>query len=85
MNEKTILKQAKEQTKQFAKFAQFIKPLKVRVIVITLLLMLLLLGGCVENNTLQPLGRENCRQYVVTYGDVVECMIKLDERQENLL
>ena len=43
-----------------------------------LTLTLTLLTGCVANNKRII---NNCRQTVVTYGDAIECMIKLDELQ----
>lgn len=33
------------------------------------------------NNTSTIKIRENCRYEIVTYGDAINCVIKLDERQ----
>lgn len=43
-------------------------------------LMLPLLTGCAATANYDT-PRETCRRNVVTYGDVVECMIRLDEAQ----
>lgn len=81
MKKKRTFKQNKEQKILSGKSKLLSGLLKVLVIVMTLWLMIPLLTGCAANNPLPP--HENCRKFVVTYGDVVECMIKLDERQKN--
>ena len=45
--------------------------------------MLLLQSSCAESTeySAQEKIRVNCRKSVVTYGDAIECMIKLDEAQ----
>ena len=46
------------------------------------LLTILMLSSCAESKEFaQEKIRVNCRQSVVTYGDAIECMIKLDEVQ----
>lgn len=80
MKRKHTFKQNKEQKTQSEKSKLLSGLLKVLVIVMTLWLMLPLLTGCVATaNYGTP--RENCRRNVITYGDVVECMIRLDEAQ----
>lgn len=79
MKWKAISKPANGLTARSGKLELLSKLLKVLVIVIILLLNIILLTGCAANSPVLP--RENCRRHVVTYGDAVECMIKLDERQ----
>ena len=44
---------------------------------------MIILSSCAEQKitTVKSKSIEPCRQSVVTYGDAVECMIKLDEMQ----
>lgn len=80
MKRKHISKQKKELKTQSAKSVLLLRLSKVLVIAITLWLMIPLLTGCAATEkTNTP--RETCRRNVVTYGDVVECMIRLDEAQ----
>lgn len=48
----------------------------IRFFVITLLFFL---TSCVSKSNVRP--RENCRYEAVTYGDFINCTIKLDELQ----
>lgn len=80
MKKKRTFKQNKEQKTLSGKSKLLSELLKVLVIVMILWLMLPLLTGCAATEkTNTP--RETCRSNVVTYGDVVECMIRLDEAQ----
>lgn len=81
MKWKAISRLTNARTKKFVRLERLSRLLKALAIAIILLLILPLLTGCAANNPLPP--HENCRKFVVTYGDVVECMIKLDERQKN--
>lgn len=54
-----------------------------KMIAITALCLMIILSSCAEQKitTVKSKSIEPCRQSVVTYGDAVECMIKLDEMQ----
>ncbi len=80
MKKKRIFKQNKERKALSGKSKLLSRLLKALVIVMTLWLMLPLLTGCAATANYDT-PRETCRSNVVTYGDVVECMIRLDEAQ----
>lgn len=80
MKKKRTFNQKKEQKTLSGKSKLLSGLLKVLVTVMTLWLMIPLLTGCAATANYDT-PRETCRRNVVTYGDVVECMIRLDEAQ----
>ena len=66
-----------------ARFKRSRKPsrlLKAIAIAIIVLLISVFLTGCVSVKPVKP--RENCRYTAESYGDFIDCTIKLDELQQ---
>ena len=64
---------------QSKKSRQLSRLLKKIVIVLILLSAILSSSSCASKSNIRP--RENCRYEAVTYGDFINCTIKLDELQ----
>lgn len=77
---KNSTKRKSEQAKLLKRYGQWCALLKVIAIVITLL-YLMTLGGCSAVSE-APKIKEPCLQSVTTYGEVLECAIKLNEVQK---
>lgn len=71
-----------EPVTQSKKLWKSLRLLRAIAIAIIVLLISLLLTGCATKNSDKP--REMCRYTAVTYGDFIECTIKLDELQGEL-
>lgn len=79
MKYKTITQRRKEQVKQLKRSERLLRRSRA-IAIATILLCLMTCGGCSTQNSERI--KENCLTNVVTYGDAVECAIKLNEVQK---
>lgn len=80
MKYQSITQRKKERAKLLKKLERLCELSKV-IAIVTLLLCLMMCGSCsTAQNDIRI--KEPCLKSVVTYGDVVECAIKLNEVQK---
>lgn len=77
MRLKNLTRHRKEQGKQLKRLERLLKPLK-QIAIAGMLLLPMMCGGCSAPSAKIKI-KEPCMASVVTYGDAVECMIKLNE------
>ena len=80
MQYKSITKRKSEQAKLLKRYGQWCALLKA-IAIVGILSCLMTLGGCSAVSE-EPMIKEPCLQSVTTYGEVLECAIKLNEVQK---